>query len=54
MEDVVELQRRRARRVAERVEPVERRWDAPAPPSEWCDRDLVDHVTAEQLWAPPS
>lgn len=28
-------------------------WDAPTPCSEWSVRDLVNHVTAEQLWIPP-
>ncbi|OKK22489.1 hypothetical protein AMK16_05055 [Streptomyces sp. CB00455] len=28
-------------------------WDAPTPCSEWTVRDLVDHVTGEQLWVPP-
>ncbi|MBT2481083.1 TIGR03086 family metal-binding protein [Streptomyces sp. ISL-94] len=28
-------------------------WDAPTPCSEWTVRDLVNHVTGEQLWIPP-
>lgn len=28
-------------------------WEAPTPCSEWTVRDLVNHVTAEQLWIPP-
>ncbi|WP_328301664.1 TIGR03086 family metal-binding protein [Streptomyces sp. NBC_00435] len=28
-------------------------WDAPTPCGEWSVRDLVNHVTAEQLWIPP-
>jgi uncharacterized protein (TIGR03086 family) len=51
--DVVELQRRGARRFTELVERVGDRWDAPTPATEWSVRDLVNHVTAEQLWAPP-
>ncbi|KIZ15057.1 TIGR03086 family metal-binding protein [Streptomyces natalensis] len=27
-------------------------WDAPTPCTEWSVRDLVNHVTAEQLWVP--
>jgi uncharacterized protein (TIGR03086 family) len=27
-------------------------WDAPTPCTEWSVRDLVNHVTVEQLWAP--
>ncbi|HEY6532264.1 MAG TPA: TIGR03086 family metal-binding protein [Acidimicrobiales bacterium] len=53
MVDVVELQRRGARRFTELVSQVDGRWDAPTPATEWCVRDLVNHVTVEQLWAPP-
>ncbi len=28
------------------------RWDAPTPCEAWTVRDLVNHVTAEHLWAP--
>ncbi|MFF8267924.1 TIGR03086 family metal-binding protein [Streptomyces sp. NPDC016562] len=28
-------------------------WDAPTPCAEWNVRDLVNHVTGEQLWIPP-
>lgn len=28
-------------------------WDAPTPCEEWSVRDLVNHLTAEQLWVPP-
>ncbi len=27
-------------------------WDAPTPCADWTVRDLVNHVTGEQLWAP--
>ncbi|MEU8461208.1 TIGR03086 family metal-binding protein [Streptomyces sp. NPDC029003] len=38
----------------ERVREVaEDRWDAPTPCTEWTVRDLVGHVTGEQLWIPP-
>ncbi|WP_171166056.1 TIGR03086 family metal-binding protein [Streptomyces sp. I05A-00742] len=37
----------------ERVHAVPpRRWGAPTPCSEWSVRDLVNHLTAEQLWVP--
>ncbi|MER5733732.1 TIGR03086 family metal-binding protein [Streptomyces sp. NPDC002138] len=28
-------------------------WDAPTPCTEWTVRELVNHVTGEQLWIPP-
>ncbi|MEU9038815.1 TIGR03086 family metal-binding protein [Streptomyces sp. NPDC048352] len=28
-------------------------WDEPTPCTEWTVRDLVNHVTGEQLWVPP-
>jgi hypothetical protein len=28
-------------------------WDAPTPCSDWTVRDLVNHVTVEELWVPP-
>ncbi|MFE0171015.1 TIGR03086 family metal-binding protein [Streptomyces sp. NPDC059002] len=28
-------------------------WDAPTPCTQWSVRDLVGHLTAEQLWVPP-
>ena len=28
-------------------------WQAPTPDEEWTVRDLVNHVVAEDLWAPP-
>jgi uncharacterized protein (TIGR03086 family) len=51
--DVVELQQRGARRFTELVEQVGDAWDAPTPATEWDVRTLVNHVTVEQLWAPP-
>ena len=53
MDDVLELQRKGARRFTELVERVGDRWDAPTPATEWCVRDLVNHVAGEQLWAAP-
>ncbi|MGW0394956.1 TIGR03086 family metal-binding protein [Streptomyces sp. NPDC003042] len=38
----------------ERVRAVaDTQWDAPTPCTEWSVRDLVNHVTGEQLWIPP-
>jgi uncharacterized protein (TIGR03086 family) len=38
----------------ERVHAVRaEQWDAPTPCTGWSVRDLVNHVTAEQLWVPP-
>ncbi|AZM56675.1 TIGR03086 family protein [Streptomyces sp. WAC 01529] len=28
-------------------------WDAPTPCTDWSVRDLVNHLTSEQLWVPP-
>ncbi|WP_055591436.1 TIGR03086 family metal-binding protein [Streptacidiphilus griseoplanus] len=28
-------------------------WEAPTPCTEWTVRDLVNHLTVEQLWVPP-
>jgi uncharacterized protein (TIGR03086 family) len=40
-------------RFGERVHQVPAgRWDASTPCSDWSVRDLVNHVTSEQLWAP--
>ncbi|MFF1558315.1 TIGR03086 family metal-binding protein [Streptomyces sp. NPDC058279] len=38
----------------ERVRVVtDEQWGAPTPCTEWTVRDLVNHVTGEQLWVPP-
>ncbi|WP_412076178.1 TIGR03086 family metal-binding protein [Streptomyces xanthophaeus] len=38
----------------ERVRAVgDDQWDAPTPCAQWTVRDLVNHVTGEQLWIPP-
>ncbi|GAA2472976.1 TIGR03086 family metal-binding protein [Streptomyces thermolineatus] len=29
------------------------RWDLPTPDEDWTVRDLVNHLTVEQLWVPP-
>ncbi|WP_371495414.1 TIGR03086 family metal-binding protein [Kitasatospora sp. NBC_00374] len=31
---------------------LRRQWELPTPCSEWTVRDLVNHLTAEQLWVP--
>lgn len=31
----------------------ENQWQAPTPCTEWSVRDLVNHLTVEQLWVPP-
>ncbi|MBT2487313.1 TIGR03086 family protein [Streptomyces sp. ISL-96] len=31
----------------------ENQWQAPTPCTDWSVRDLVNHVTVEQLWVPP-
>jgi uncharacterized protein (TIGR03086 family) len=31
----------------------EGQWEAGTPDTEWCVRDLVNHMVAEDLWAPP-
>ena len=30
-----------------------RQWQAATPDEDWCVRDLVNHLVAEDLWAPP-
>ncbi|MEU3962418.1 TIGR03086 family metal-binding protein [Streptomyces buecherae] len=38
----------------ERVHAVgDGQWSAPTPCADWSVRDLVNHLTAEQLWVPP-
>ncbi|MCJ1681371.1 TIGR03086 family metal-binding protein [Streptomyces sp. APSN-46.1] len=37
----------------ERVRAVGDGWDLPTPCTEWNVRDLVNHVTGEQVWVPP-
>lgn len=38
----------------ERVRAIgDTQWDAPTPCTEWNVRELVNHVTSEQLWIPP-
>jgi uncharacterized protein (TIGR03086 family) len=49
----VEAYTRALREFDTRVHRVGRnQWDAPTPCTEWSVRDLVNHLTAEHLWAP--
>ncbi len=54
MADLVELFERAVRRFGERVPLIGDRWAAPTPDDEWDVRALVNHVIAEDLWAPSS
>ncbi|MDQ1710310.1 MAG: hypothetical protein QOG49_1695 [Frankiaceae bacterium] len=52
--DVVELHRRAVDYFTTQVDAVpDDKWDAPSTCAEWTVRDLVNHVTAEDLWMPP-
>ena len=53
MADLVELFERAVRRFGESVPLIGDRWAAPTPDEEWDVRALVNHVIAEDLWAPP-
>ena len=53
MTDLVDLFRRNVARFGDRVADVQPdRWDRPTPCEGWDVRELVNHVTGEQLWAP--
>ncbi len=53
MADLVDLFERAVRCFGERVPLIGDRWAAPTPDDEWDVRALVNHVIAEDLWAPP-
>ncbi len=53
MADLLELHRRGAQRFSDLVDQIGDRWHDPTPDTEWDVRALVNHLTAEQLWAPP-
>lgn len=54
MTDIVDLYRRAVAEFDRRVAAVENdQWSDPTPCSEWDVRELVNHVTAEDLWVPP-
>ncbi|MFI6446656.1 TIGR03086 family metal-binding protein [Kitasatospora sp. NPDC050543] len=51
--EVLDLYRKALEEFGRRVHLVAaHQWAAPTPCSEWSVRDLVNHVTAEQLWVP--
>ncbi|MGV8967220.1 MAG: TIGR03086 family metal-binding protein [Cellulomonas sp.] len=52
MDELLSLHRVNAERFTMLVEAVGTRWDASTPCTDWSVRDLVNHLTAEQLWAP--
>lgn len=51
MDELLSLHRINAEHFTMLVEAVGARWDAPTPCTDWSVRDLVNHLTAEQLWA---
>jgi len=53
MADVVELFEGAVRRFGDKVPLIGDRWAALTPDDEWDVRALVNHVIAEDLWAPP-
>jgi uncharacterized protein (TIGR03086 family) len=53
MADLVEMYGRAVEHFGRRVEAVGDQWQAPTPDTEWDVRALVNHVLAENLWAPP-
>jgi uncharacterized protein (TIGR03086 family) len=54
MTDIAELHRRSVDGMTARINAVgDDGWSAPTPCSEWCLRDLVNHVTYECLWTVP-
>ena len=52
MDELLSLHRVNADRFTMLVDAVGERWDAATPCTEWSVRDLVNHLTAEQLWVP--
>ncbi|HVL04512.1 MAG TPA: TIGR03086 family metal-binding protein [Acidimicrobiales bacterium] len=53
MADVVALFTRAVDQFGPRVAVIGDRWHDPTPDTEWDVRSLVNHVIAEDLWAPP-
>lgn len=53
MADLLELHQRNAEWFDDLVREVGDRWSAPTPCTAWDVRDLVNHLTVEQLWVPP-
>ncbi|RYV49603.1 TIGR03086 family metal-binding protein [Pengzhenrongella frigida] len=52
MDELLSLHRVNADRFTLLVEEVGTNWDAPTPCIDWSVRELVNHLTAEQLWVP--
>lgn len=53
-ETLLEQHAEALRLFGERVRAVrDDQWDAPTPCTDWNVRELVNHVTGEQLWIPP-
>ncbi len=52
MDELLELHRVNADRFTGLVSHIGDKWDLPTPCDEWSVRDLVNHLTSEQLWAP--
>jgi uncharacterized protein (TIGR03086 family) len=52
MDELLSLHRVNADRVTALVEAVGERWQEPTPCTDWSVRELVNHLTSEQLWAP--
>ena len=51
MDELLDLHRVNADRFSHLVHQVGDRWDLPTPCTDWSVRDLVRHLTSEQLWA---
>ncbi|HEY8719912.1 TIGR03086 family metal-binding protein [Pengzhenrongella sp.] len=52
MDELLTLHRVNADKFTSLVDAIGDRWDAPTPCADWSVRDLVNHLTAEQLWVP--
>jgi len=52
MDELLSLHRVNADHLTTLVDAVGDRWDAPTPCADWSVHDLVNHLTAEQLWVP--
>jgi len=52
MDELLSLHRVNADHFTTLVDTVGERWDAATPCTDWAVRDLVNHLTAEQLWVP--
>ena len=52
MDELLGLHRVNADHLTTLVDSVGSRWAAPTPCADWSVRDLVNHLTAEQLWVP--